>query len=152
MKSAKVVLGLVTSSSPTKQAITPPRQRRGISLPRGILQAGDTEPLNRRGIPRLFLKADVNPLWFCFGRRLLFRSCGHDFLPEPPQHSAVPGTREWLSGMQPCAMPLEPKWGEANARASRPRRQTGERSGGGFGPWATAHERAAAESSQTAAE
>jgi hypothetical protein len=47
------------------------------NLPMGILQAGDTEPLDRRGVPRLLLKADVNPLGFCFGRGLLFGSCRH---------------------------------------------------------------------------
>src|SRR5882672_5523666 len=82
--------------------------RPGI-LTMGILRTDGTEPLGRCGVPRLFLKADVSPLWFCFGRRLLFRSCGHGtFSFESPQDSAVPDIGEWLSCMQPCAVCLEP--------------------------------------------
>ena len=64
----------------------------GDSLTRGVLGTDGTEPLGRCGVPRLFLKADVNPLWFCFGRRLLFGSCGHGtFSLSHPQHTF--GTR-----------------------------------------------------------
>ena len=42
------------------------REALSIGLPRGILEPGDTEPLNRRGIPGLFLKAEMNPLGFRF--------------------------------------------------------------------------------------